>query len=173
MVTDLTKFKQCCLLAALLLIWPCFAPAAPATQTDCRPLQIAPQETEKPLAYSSAILWKISKSGQLPSYIFGTIHVSDPRITTLPAPVHAALNSARVFVMEALPDQQESMKLSNMMYFNDGKKLRDYLDEELYRRAAAILDEYEVTSESVIIMKPWAAFIIMSYPQEEGMPLDM
>jgi len=173
MFADVTKFKQSFLLTALLLIWPGIALAAPATRNDCRPLQLVPQETEKPLAYSSALLWKLSKSGQSPSYIFGTIHVSDTRITTLPAPVHAALNSASVFIMEALPVPDESMKLSQMMYFDDGKKLRDYLDDDLYRRTTSILDDYEVTSESVTFMKPWAAFIIMSYPQGGGVPLDL
>lgn len=172
MFTDLTKFKQGFLLAVLLLIGPALAVAAPATLHDCRTQEIA-QKATKPLAYAHALLWKISKSGQQPSYIFGTIHVSDARITTLPAPVHDALNSARVFVMEALPIPEESMKLSRMMYFDDGKKLRDYLDDELYSRTVSIMDDYKVAPESITFMKPWAAFIIMSYPQGDGVPLDL
>jgi len=173
MTADFEKFKQGFLLTALLLIWSALAAAAPATRDDCRPHQEFAQETGNSLVYADALLWKISKGEQSPSYIFGTIHVSDPRIAALPAQVHAALNSAHVFVMEALPDLQESMKLSEMMYFNDGKKLRDYLDDDLFKRTTNILDDYQIASESVTFMKPWAAFIIMSYPRGEGMPLDL
>ena len=173
MAADYAKFNRGFLLAALLLQCPWLATAEPATRDDCRQFHIVPQEPEKPLAYSNSLLWKISKSGQQPSYVFGTIHVSDPKIAALPVPVSDALNSARVFVMEALPEHDESMKLSRMMYFDDGKKLRDYLDEELFNRATNILDTYRVSSKAVAFMKPWAAFIIMSYPLGEGMPLDL
>ena len=170
---DSEKLYRGCLCAALLLIWPAVAIAGPATRHDCRQVQVAAQETVLPLAYAHAVLWKASRNGQLPSYIFGTIHVSDPRIAALSAPVSDALNSSRVFVMEALPDPEESMKLSRMMYFNDGKKPRDYLDEDLFKHTTHILDDYQVASASVAFMKPWAAFIIMSYPQGQGLPLDM
>ena len=30
------------------------------------------------------LLWKIDKDGVEPSYLFGTIHLSDPRVLTLP-----------------------------------------------------------------------------------------
>lgn len=173
MLNNFAKFNCVCLLVALLLLGAGLASAAPATWNDCRPGQEVAQEEVKPLVYADALLWKISTGGQAPSYIFGTIHVSDPRIAALPVPVHEALNSARVFVMETLPDPQESMKFSEMMYFHDGKKLRDYLDEDLFSRTAAILDDYQVASESIVFMQPWAAFIIMSYPRGEGMPLDL
>jgi Uncharacterized protein conserved in bacteria len=170
---DFAKFNHGCLLAALLLIWPCLAPAEPASRDDCRPLQTVDQQQEKPLAYANALLWKISKDGLPPSYLFGTIHVADERITALPAPVRDALNTAGVFVMEALPDPEENMRLTKMMYFDDGKTLRDYLDEELYQLTTDILDEYPIALDSILFMKPWAAFIIMSYPLDQGMPLDL
>ena len=173
MSADIAKFNRGYLLAALLLLCSWLATAEPATSDDCRPLQITPQETGQSLAYANAVLWKVSRDGQHPSYIFGTIHVSDPEIAALPAPVSAALNSARMFVMEALPDPEESRKLSRMMYFDNGKGLRDYLDEDLFKRTATILDDYRISPDSVAFMKPWAAFIIMSYPLGEGMPLDM
>jgi uncharacterized protein YbaP (TraB family) len=173
MFIDIEKYKQFCLLPALLLICPGLVVAAPATMQDCRPHEETTQQTTRPLVYSNALLWKISKNGQQASYIFGTIHVSDPRITNLPEPVHAAIDNARVFVMEALPDQEESMKLSKMMFFNDGKKLHDYLDDDLFTRAANILDDYKIASESINFLKPWAAFIIMSYPSGDSVPLDL
>lgn len=167
------KFCRGCLFTMLSLLWSGIVVATPATRQDCRPDEETTQKTTRPLVYSNALLWKISKKGQQASYIFGTIHVSDPRITNLPEPVHAAINSARVFVMEALPDQEEGRKLTRMMFFNDGKKLHDYLDNDLFTRAANILDDYRIASESINLLKPWAAFIIMSYPSGDGVPLDL
>jgi len=162
-----------CLLTALLLSLPAFAVAEPATGDDCRPLPASSLEADEPLAYANAVLWRVDKEGRQPSFIFGTIHVSDPEISSLPQPVSAALDSARTFVMEALPDPDESLKLARMMYFDDGKKLRDYLDEDLYKRTMNILVDYHIAPNALAFMKPWAAFIIMSYPQSEGLPLDL
>lgn len=30
------------------------------------------------------LLWKLEKAGERPSFLFGTMHMSDPRVTTLP-----------------------------------------------------------------------------------------
>src|ERR1043166_5539392 len=36
---------------------------------------------------ANGLLWKVERAGLPPSYVFGTIHMADPRVTTLPAPV--------------------------------------------------------------------------------------
>jgi uncharacterized protein len=156
-----------------LLLWSCLPHAEPATEDDCRLAQLVAQDIEISLEYSDAVLWKISRDGQKPSYIFGTIHVSDPRITTLPAPVSEKLNDASVYVMEALPEPGEVQRFSQMMFFDDGTTLRDFLDKDLFNRASNILSQYNLSRESVLYLKPWAAFLLMNYPAEEGIPLDL
>ena len=59
------------------------------------------------------------------------------------------------------------------MFFNDGTTLKDFLDEDLLNRTNTILGQYDYSPESVLLMKPWAAFLIMNYPAEEGTPLDL
>ena len=156
----------------LLIFWSCLAHAEIAGKNDCRPAQPQAQE-EMSLDYSSAVLWKISRDGLKPSYIFGTIHVSDPAITTLPPVVREKLDSTSVFVMEALPDSEEVERFSNRMFFNDGTTLRDFLDDDLLKLTNSIMGHYNYSPEAVILMKPWAAFLIMNYPAEEGIPLDL
>ena len=173
MLSNFAKFNRGYLLVALLLLWTGHAAAEPATSEDCRPLPTPSLEAGQPLAYADAVLWRVDKEGRQPNYLFGTIHVADAKISTLPQPVTDALDSAQVFVMEALPDLEESIKFSQMMYFDDGKKLRDYLDEEMYKRTMQILEDYQLTPEDLVFMQPWAAFILMSYPQGEGLPLDL
>ena len=123
--------------------------------------------------FSNALLWKVSKESKQPSYVFGTIHVSDPRITNLPEPVKFALNNSDIFVMEALPTPEETLALTQMMFYADGIMLNDYLDDELFQSIAKVLSSYQLPREVAAIMKPWAAFLIMNYPVDNTLPLDL
>lgn len=165
-----TILKQ--LTIPVLLLWSCLVHAEPARESDCRPAQLLAQ-ADTQLDYADAILWKISMDNRKPSYIFGTIHVSDPKITTLPAVVRKKLDSTSVFAMEALPDLEEVERFSRMMFFNDGTTLQDFLDRDLLHRTNIILSHYNLSPLSVPQLKPWAAFLIMNYPAEEGTPLDL
>lgn len=156
----------------VVLLWPCLLHAEPASESDCLPAQPLEQAGTL-LDYSDAVLWKISSDGRKPSYIFGTIHVSDPKITTLPIVVREKLDNTSVFAMEALPDPEEVERFSRMMFFNDGTTLKDFLDQDLLNRTNIILSKYNLSPLSVPLLKPWAAFLIMNYPAEEGMPLDL
>lgn len=167
------KFLKYLLTTAGLLVWTCVVRAEQVTQNDCRTVETASHKKSESLDYSNALLWKIFKDGETPSYIFGTIHVADPRITNLPEPVNERLNNASVYVMEALPEPDEAIRLSQMMFFSDGTTLKDFIDTGLFDRAAEILSNYQFTAETVMFLKPWAAFLIMNYPPEDGLPLDL
>jgi len=161
------------LLTSLLLfsVFPVWAELA--SQKDCQALEIVSGEVDSPSKYADALLWKVSKDNKRASYIFGTIHVSDPKIVTLPQEVSSALNNADIFVMEALPVPDEALKLSQMMFFSDGSTLKNFIDDELFEKTATILRDYQLPTEAVMVMKPWAAFLIMNYPAGEGLPLDL
>ena len=172
MQSDRRRIAKQLLPVLVLLLWSCLLHAEPARESDCRPAQpLARSDTH--LDYADAVLWKISRDGQKPSYIFGTIHVSDPKITTLPAVVREELDNISVFAMEALPDPEEVERFSRMMFFNDGTTLKDFLDQDLLNRTNIILSQYNLSPLSVPLLKPWAAFLIMNYPAEEGTPLDL
>lgn len=143
------------------------------TNADCRVIEETTSESSSASTFSNAVLWKVSKESKQPSYVFGTIHVSDPRITNLPEPVKSALNSSDIFVMEALPTPEEKLALSQMMFYADGTMLIDYLDDELFQSIAKVLSSYQLPREAAAIMKPWAAFLIMNYPVDNTLPLDL
>jgi uncharacterized protein YbaP (TraB family) len=35
--------------------------------------------------FEKGVLWRVSKEGVAPSYVYGTMHVADPRLAELPA----------------------------------------------------------------------------------------
>ncbi len=165
------RFLNC--LTTLLLLWSSTLWAGQLTQSDCRSLEPIAEQSKGPSKYADALLWKITKDAHKPSYLFGTIHVSDQRIVDLPQQVNSTLNASDIFVMEALPEQDEALKLSQMMFFADGQTLKDFIDDNLFDKTADILSAYQFPPEAVMFMKPWAAFLIMNYPAGQGMPLDL
>jgi len=143
------------------------------TNADCRVFEETTSESNSVAKFSNAVLWKVSNAGKPFSYIFGTIHVSDPRITNLPDPVKSALNNSDTFVMEALPTPEEALALSQMMFYADGTMLKDYFDDELFKRVVKVLSIFQLPIEVAAVLKPWAAFLIMNYPADNMMPLDL
>ncbi|HSR62056.1 MAG TPA: TraB/GumN family protein [Gammaproteobacteria bacterium] len=170
-LSDRSSLSGLLLLAVYLLATP--ALAKPATESECRPLVSVDSDAGKPMAYSDALLWKVRKNNKDPSYIFGTIHVSDPDIVNLPRVVSEYLDAADLFVMEALPTPEEALAMSQEMYFTDDRTLQDYIGESLFERTVHALGEHQVPAESVKFMKPWAAFLLMSYPPADGLRLDL
>jgi len=76
-------------------------------------------------------------------------------------------------VMEALPNPEDVLTLSQMMFYMDGTTLSEFLDDELFLRTATVLSAFQLPVEAVAIMRPWAAFLMMNYPADNPMPLDL
>ncbi len=51
--------------------------------------------------FSRGLLWRVSQPGVAPSYVFGTIHLADPRVLELPEPVTRALARSKHYYMES------------------------------------------------------------------------
>ena len=166
--------KLCRLL--LLFLFSCLlsfqAQARELISPLCEPFSESHAVSED-VKHSKGLLWKISKDNHASSYLYGTIHVSDVEITTLADPVQKALHSSDQFVMEALPDAEQMMLLTNMMFFNDGQKLSEFIDVPIYNKTKEILAAYQLGPDAVSVMKPWAAFLMMNYPPDQGEPLDL
>lgn len=140
--------------------------------TQCEPL-IENTSSIEDVQHSQGLLWKIVKEGAETNYLFGTIHVSDVEITTLPDVVDKALSDSDQFVMEVVPDLEQMMLFSQTMFFSDGQLLSEFVDNSVYERTKEILSFYHLGPDAVSVMKPWAAFLMMNYPPDQGEPLDL
>ena len=146
------------------------AEAEPFSAKQCEPLLEAPPASAD-IPYAKGLLWRISKGGRV-SHLFGTMHVSDPEVTALPAPVAEAFDKSAQFVMEALPEPEQLLQMYGMMFFADGDQLSNHVAAPIFERATAILSAYQLPPEAVARMKPWAAFLTMSYPPEQARNVD-
>ena len=153
----------------LLLFW---TGAAPAEEIACRPLQISEVPYSGPDEYGQGLLWKITQQDAPPSYLFGTIHVAERHVSEQLEKVRDALAGSEIFVMEAIFDPDGIESLRRMMFFTDDTRLQDVISAGLYAETLAILGAYHVTETDLAPMKPWAAYLTMSYPADMGVILD-
>jgi len=106
-------------------------------------------------------------------HIFGTIHVDDNRILNIPVEVRDALDSSDYYAMEVVPSAQDAMDISMSMFFMDGNRLDLIISPQLFDRTVGILEQHNMGEDIVALMQPWAAYIIMSYPADMGIILDL
>ena len=58
-------------------------------------------EEAEALENGRAMLWKIERPGIPPSYLFGTVHLTDARVTALSDAVRLALDESKTVLLEA------------------------------------------------------------------------
>jgi uncharacterized protein YbaP (TraB family) len=124
--------------------------------------------------YAKGVLWKIERAGEKSSYLFGTIHLSDKRLTKLPAAVDKAFEDAASLTTELVVDPQAVAKLMQAMFFRDGGTLESAVGAATYRDVQRAFTERGMPNADVNRFKPWAVFLMLSMPvPADSPPLDM
>ena len=119
------------------------------------------------------LLWEISRDSGQPSYLLGTIHSEDPRVTQLPAAVQSKFDQAGTFCAEMRMDPATQIRMSQGMMYLDGQRLDQKIDPELFRKTASLIGNYGIPEQMTALLKPWAAGLMLSVPKpESGMFLD-
>lgn len=124
--------------------------------------------------FHRGICWKIESSGVEASYLFGTIHSDDPRVTTLPAPIRNAFEKSDSFTMETVVNGADIVAMAEIMYFNDGRTLQQVIGAPLYARTKRAFVERGLPTDDLSRKKPWTAIMALSVPTPKtGMFLDL
>ena len=164
------------MLAGGLLLGLLLAPLSRAEMfnaPECRPFTLNEQQPQGFGKFSRGLLWEIKRDGVAPSHLFGTIHISDPAVLALPELVTDALDNSSTYVMELLPEPDQMMTISGMMFFPDEKRLNHFVSQPVFSRTVEILADYQLNAQAIAVMKPWAAMMTMSYPPQSGTILDL
>jgi uncharacterized protein YbaP (TraB family) len=126
------------------------------------------------VSFDKGLLWEIRADDGQSSYLLGTMHSDDERITRLPASVKKAFNSSQSFTGEVMMDMNSILAMSQSMYFTDGRKLADIIGDIRYQQVSKYLAEYGIPEMMASIMKPWAVATTISLPKPKtGLFLDM
>lgn len=155
-------------------------PASPAPQQTCAGVNMLPElATNTPEAYSNirsaakatpnteAILWRIEREGVPRSYLLGTVHMTDPRITGFSPKLESALAETKTLALEIadLSDNATNAaiaKAAELVIFTDGRKLDKLLSRDEYTKVKATLKSAGLPSEMAAMFRPWVISMIMS-----------
>lgn len=84
-------------------------------------------------AKGQSLLWEISGNGlEKSSYLFGTVHLSDQRVFNFNDSVFAKIDECDAFTMEIEATPENTKKLGNSIFLENGKTIDQMLSEEEY-----------------------------------------
>lgn len=170
------------LLAALLVALLAARPATAADETCTgRNLMVELQQND-PARYAEAlkeadatpngkgIFWKIEKPGIQPSWLLGSMHVTDPRVLALPPRAQAAHDAANTIIIESdeiLDERKATAALlarPELTMFTDGTTIDKLLSPEDYKRLEAGLKQRGIPLAAVSRMRPWMISSAVALP---------
>lgn len=124
-----------------------------------------------------ALLWRVEAKtpGGSPSHLFGTVHITDPRVHDLPRSVRSALDSSRKVALELKEMSPAKMALAmmsvknitSMMMFTSGKGLTELLTDEELRKVQAVVGKSGIPPASAHLMRPWFVYASLTIPECE------
>ena len=117
---------------------------------------LASQATEK------GLFWKMESPTGIVSYLFGTMHTDDNRVTDFSPTVIEALNSVDTFIMETKPDNKEPTSL-----LMKDANLRDMLTEQELEQVRELADFHVMHLDAAMQMKPWLLAVIFDLPKPQ------
>src|SRR6185503_775115 len=117
--------------------------------------------------FGEGLLWRIDGKGAPASHVFGTIHLSDKRVTDLPSAVAREFKQSRSLTIEAGLDLSTLAALANRMIYTDGRDLPGVAGDELFKRTAVLAAGLGLPEPLVRMFKPWAVAMLFSAPQQD------
>jgi hypothetical protein len=116
----------------------------------------------------TARIFLLERASVPPSWLFGTMHSSDPEIVALPREVRVAFGRSRLVVGELDMSATNVMEAFLGFLLPAGESLQDILPPDLYAETAQALESRGLFSGYLHDrLQPWAAAVVLSFDQEE------
>ncbi|MFD2239221.1 TraB/GumN family protein [Aureimonas populi] len=119
-------------------------------------------------------LFRIERDERPASFLFGTMHLSDPRVVALTAEAESAFAGARTLVIETTDLTDESrlagllLSRPDLTLLPPGTALEDLLPAERRAGLAAALEAQGVPAHSVTTLQPWFVTLALVAPPCEA-----
>ncbi|KAA0968278.1 hypothetical protein FPY71_18320 [Aureimonas fodinaquatilis] len=118
--------------------------------------------------------YRIEKADKEPSYLFGTVHLTDPRVTYLPESISTAFDSASQLVLETTDlidsDALEKILLEHpdLTTLPEGQRITDYLSSDDTEALTRLAQNAGTPLENFATLQPWlVAAAVMTTPCEQ------
>ena len=108
------------------------------------------------------LLWKIESDNTPASYLFGTIHTDDARVTDFSPRLREALDESQTFMMEVLPPRDMTLILMKQ------GSLQNLLTPHELEEVKRLADMHAIGEDVALRMKPWLLASIFSLPRAQS-----
>ncbi len=108
-------------------------------------------------------IWQVERPGQEPSYLFGTIHVTNPEVFELSKTVQAAFDDARFAAFETSIDEElDEEEKKVYVELPEDTRLYDVLGEETYQQMKALAFFRFFRVDGLDRMQPWVVWTLVA-----------
>lgn len=123
-----------------------------------------PLAVEIPEGQATPLLYHVTGTNGEEMWLFGTIHVGDPRTTALPQEFYTAFQASDALAVEfdtdsameqALADPEMALQVAQSYYYTDGTTTADHIqDAELYETTMRVLKAIGGYNNMALVAKP-------------------
>ena len=171
------------LLLALILTLALLVPAHAQQEIACHGSNILDElKSSDPAAYQrvldegaatengKGIFWKVEKEGVSPSWLMGTMHVTDPRVLAMPDAARRIWPQARTVIVESdeILDERKAMASllakPELTMLTDGSTITGLLSQADAKRLEDGLKSRGLAMALVARMQPWMIASFVSMP---------
>lgn len=164
---------------AALLVGPAAFAAAPKDGTCQGSDMLAETKVANPKVYqqimdeaattenANALFWKIERDGRPTSYLFGTVHLTDERVTKLSPAVLSALKDAKAVALEVADLSENATaaviaQSAPLAMYSDGRRLDQMLSPSEYETVKNVVARSGLPADLAALFKPWIVSMILS-----------
>ncbi len=115
------------------------------------------------LAFDNGLLWKLETPSGKVSYLLGTIHTDDQRVTEFSPKIIEAFNQSEAFMMETLPTRDPSIFMMKQ------GTVAELLTEKEFDQVRELADFHSMHIEAAMRMKPWLLAVIFDLPKPKAL----
>ncbi len=123
---------------------------------------------------ADGLVYRLSRDGAPPSYLIGTMHSEDPRVTALLDAVAPLIEQTEVVALEMLPDAVTLLAVGAATLLPQEQSLHRMIGAERFEALKAAAAIRRLPPELVDRLKPWAAAVMLGMPAADtGRFLDL
>ena len=109
--------------------------------------------------FTTGLLWRIAKPTVKDSFVFGTIHLPDPRVNGIPKPVEDALAQSGTLALELVPGVVADARVFELELLDDGRTLESLIGREAFNQVREQLAARAIPEPVIAKLKPWAVLV--------------
>ncbi|NKB48261.1 MAG: hypothetical protein GKS02_02735 [Alphaproteobacteria bacterium] len=126
-----------------------------------------PAFSAEPRAYAEGLLWRIESPTAPPSYVFGTVHITDPRVQELVLDMLDTVGRLNSISLEIVPSPEMAAAAAQRMFSFNGPALSQRVGLPLFEETLSAAAPYGLNANVLEQFKPWAVAVTLSLPVSE------